>query len=412
MNERYDVIVIGGGASGMMAAGRAAARGKKVLLLEKSPRLGSKLSITGGGRCNILNAEEDEHALLRQYGASENFLYSPFSQFGMRDAYDFFERGELPLKVEARKRAFPESEDAQDVVDFLKKYIAQHGVEVRLRTRVEEIRTADGKITEIVAGKKFYQANSYILATGGMSHPETGSTGDGFGWLTKLGHRVEEPTPTIVPVCVAESWVKTLSGVAIKNMKITFFADEKRAFSERGDVLLTHFVLSGPLILNAAGKIADILAFGAASARIDTYPGMDLGILEKRLVSVFDANKNKTLKNVFREIAPPGTGAVLLQLATGLDPEKKVHSITKEERRVLADLLKALPITITGLMGFDRAVVADGGVVLTEVDTKTFASRIIPNLFIAGDLLHIRRPSGGYSLQLCWTSGYVAGSHA
>ncbi|HWP61179.1 MAG TPA: aminoacetone oxidase family FAD-binding enzyme [Candidatus Paceibacterota bacterium] len=412
MSNEYDVIVIGGGASGMMAAGRAGELGKRVLLLEKNKKLGEKLSITGGGRCNILNAEEDEQVLLKHFGKAEQFLYSPFSQFGMKESYQFFERRGLPLIVEARKRAFPKSEKAGDVVKTLETYLRAGNVEVRLNAPVERVLIENNVIAGVVVGGATLTADAYILATGGVSHPETGSTGDGFAWLSALGHRVQQPSPTIVPLAASDPWIKQLSGISIPNMKITFFADGTRAFSERGTLLLTHFGLSGPLILNAASKVADLLAFGSVTAVIDTYPDMDLGVLERHMTTVFDANKNKALKNVFRTIAPVGTSAVMLSLAEGVDPEIKVHSVTKLQRRMLAHTLKSLPVTIIGLMGFDRAVVADGGVDLTEIDTKTFRSRLVSNLFITGDLLHIRRPSGGYSLQLAWTSGFVAGDHA
>ncbi|MBI4088350.1 aminoacetone oxidase family FAD-binding enzyme [Candidatus Kaiserbacteria bacterium] len=408
----YDVIVIGGGAAGMMAAGRAAERGGKVLLLEKNARLGEKLAISGGGRCNILNAEEDEHVLLSRYADAEQFLYSPFSQFGMREAYAFFETRGLPLKVEARKRTFPQSEKASDVVRTLEKYMALGNVEVRLRSPVESIVAEGDRIVKVVAGREEYSAKSYILATGGVSHPETGSTGDGFAWLSSLGYAIKKPTPTIVPLRAPDRWIQKLSGITMKDIKITFFAEGKRAFSARGDLLLTHFGLSGPLIMNAAGRVSDILEQGIVTAHIDTSPDLDLGILERNITAIFDANKNKLLKNVFREIAPAGTGVVILSLAEGVDPETKVHSVTKENRRKLAVLLKELPVTITGLMGFDRAVVADGGLPLTEVDTKTMRTRQFSNLYVTGDILHVTRPSGGYSLQLAWTSGYVAGNHA
>ncbi len=412
MSDVFDVIVIGGGAAGMIAAGRAGELGKHVLLLEKNARLGEKLSISGGGRCNILNAEEDERALLAHYGKSEQFLYSPFSQFGMRTAYDFFETLGLPLKIEARKRAFPQSEDAVDVVRRLSEYLKKNNVEVRTRTPVLEIIAENGSLQKVVTKGGEYSAHSYILATGGVSHPETGSTGDGFGWLSALGLPVEKPTPTIVPLRVSDAWVKKLSGITLKDSKIVFFCDGKRAFAVRGDILCTHFGLSGPTILNAAGRVSSLLESGTVTAQIDTSPDMDLGIFERKITSIFDENKNKLLKNVFKEIAPLGTSAVLLALVSGVDPETKVHSVTKEQRRALATTLKALPITITSLMGFDRAVVADGGLPLTEIDTKTMRTRAYPNLFVTGDLLHVTRPSGGYSLQLAWTTGYVAGSHA
>ncbi len=412
MQGTYDVIVIGGGAAGMMAAGRAAERGSRVLLLEKNARLGEKLAISGGGRCNILNAEEDEHVLLAHYGKSEQFLYSPFSQFGMREAYAFFETRGLPLKVEARKRAFPRSEKATDVVRMLEQYMALGAVEVRLRVSVERIVAGEGRIAGVYAGGEKCTAKSYILATGGVSHPETGSTGDGFAWLSSLGYAIHAPTPTIVPLRAQDAWIRRLSGITVRDAKITFFVEGKRAFSVRGDILFTHFGLSGPLILNAAAKVGDLLQQGIVTARIDTYPHLDLGILERKITATFDENKNKLLKNVFRDVAPTGTGAVALALAEGVDPETKVHSVTRESRRKLATILKELPVTISGLMGFDRAVVADGGLPLTEVDTRTMRTLMYANLYVAGDILHVTRPSGGYSLQLAWTSGYVAGSHA
>lgn len=408
----YQVIVIGGGASGMMAAGRAAERGRRVLLLEKNARLGEKLLISGGGRCNILNAEEDRHALLRRYGKAERYLRSPFSQFGMAEAWAFFEARGLPLKVEAKKRAFPQSERAADVVRVLAEYMAQGKVEVRLDTPVDRIIGEWNGIARVVAGGKKYAAESYILATGGLSHPETGSTGDGFSWLSSLGFAIDAPTPTIVPLRASDAWLRKLSGTTLRGVKIRFFADGKSAFSLRGDILCTHFGLSGPLILNAAGKVAGLLQSGAVTAQIDAYPDLDLGTLEKRITGIFDANKNKLLKNVFKDIAPPGTSFALLPLAAGVEAETKVHSVTREARRTLASLLKALPVTVAGLMGFDRAVVADGGLALAEVDTKTMRTRAYANLFVTGDILHVARPSGGYSLQLAWTSGYVAGSHA
>jgi len=411
MSDIYDVIAIGGGAAGMMAAGRAGERGKRVLLLEKNAKLGEKLSISGGGRCNILNAEENERALLAHYGKAEQFLYSPFSQFGMRDAYDFFEKRGLPLRVEARKRAFPHSENASDVVRTLADYLKQGTVEVRTRTPVLDIVTESGSVQKVITRDGEYSAHSYILATGGVSHPETGSTGDGFAWLSRLGLPVQKPTPTIVPLRASDAWIKKLSGITVKDAKITFFCDDKRAFAVRGDILCTHFGLSGPTILNVAGKVSSLLESGTVTAEINTSPDMDLGILERTITGIFDENKNKLLKNVFKDIAPPGTGAVVLGLVS-VDPETKVHSVTKEQRRVLAKLLKALPVSITSLMGFDRAVVADGGLPLTEVDTKTMRIRAYSNLYVTGDLLHVTRPSGGYSLQLAWTTGYVAGSHA
>ncbi len=421
-NVVWDVVVVGGGASGLMAAGRAAERGKRVLLLEKNRKLGEKLKISGGGRCNITNAELDPHVLLRAYGKAEQFLYSLFSQFGVKETFSFFESRGLPLVVQARKRAFPNTGKAKDVLGVLEKYVRDEGVVVRLASAVMRVHGTKDGITGVSSGKEIYRANEYIFSTGSVSHPETGSTGDGFKWLKELGHTVLPPTPTIVPLSVKEDWSKKLAGVSLSFMKITFFAEgslsdgapskRKKQFSETGKVLFTHFGLSGPLILNSAHKVADLLHSGQVTAAIDAYPHTDLGALDRRIVAVFDKHKNKTLKNVIKEFVPDGMSkGIEMLLAESIDVTKKVHSISKEERKHILHTLKALPLTITGLMGFDRAVVADGGVALSEIDMRTMRSKKIPNLFITGDLLHINRPSGGFSLQLCWSSGYVAGNH-
>jgi predicted Rossmann fold flavoprotein len=408
MADYFDVIVVGGGASGMLAAGAAASRGKKVLLLEKNQKLGEKLKISGGGRCNITNAEPDKHVFLKNYGKAGQFLYSPFSKFDNKSTFSFFESLKLPLIVQARNRAFPHTEKAYDVVKTLEAYMKAGKVTVQTNAKVSRIEAEGKRIVGVRSGSTLYSADSFVLATGGVSHPETGSTGDGFKWLKSLGHTIHDPTPTIVPLAVKEVWVHALAGVSLSFMKITFYQDGVKKFFKKGKILFTHFGLSGPLILNSAKAVHDLLYDGGVTAMIDAYPDTDIGSLDKQITKVFDQNKNKMLKNVFDAIAPEGTAKALLPLLP-LSPEIKVHSITKEDRRKIVDLLKALPVTITGLMGFDRAVVADGGVPLTEIDTKTMRSTLYENLYITGDLLHINRPSGGYSLQLCWTTGYVAG---
>ncbi len=409
---QYDVIVIGGGASGMMAAGRAAEKGRRVLILEKNDELGKKLKITGGGRCNITNAEYDEQILLSHYGLAKSFLHSPFSQFGVKDTFDFFESRGLPLVVQAHKRAFPKSEKAFDVFRVMEQYIQRGNVEVMTNMKVERFMKSGDRIESVVAnGKRFY-AKSFIVATGGKSHPETGSTGDGFGWLSYLGHTVKDPTPSIVPLVAREKWIKQLAGTKLSATKIIFFVDGVRKLVLKGDILCTHFGLSGPLILNNSHKVNDLLHEGIVTAHIDLCPQEDIGAFDTRVTGIFDQNKNKTLKNVWNEIAPQGSGHALLPLLKNISPDTKVHSITREQRRQIIDLLKALPLTITGLMGYDRAVVADGGVILEEIDMRTMRSKHLANLYVTGDLLHISRPSGGYSLQLCWTTGYIAGSNA
>lgn len=410
-STHYDVIVIGGGASGLMTAGIAASRGKRVLILEKNKELGAKLKITGGGRCNITNAEFDVRKFLAHYKKAEKFLYSPFSQFSAEDTFTFFEKKGLPLVVEAKKRAFPSTQRAYDVYKVLEKYIKSNHVSVLKEHVVIKLKTKEGAIVSVVTKDTEFTADSFVIATGGTSHPETGSTGDGFKWLNILGHTTKNPTPNIVPLEVEDTWVKKLSGATLSFMKISFLSDGKRQFSKVGKILFTHFGLSGPLILNSSSEVASLLEWGSVTAEIDAYPDTEFPDLEKRILKILDENKNKDFKNVYRDIAPEGFAEGTLPML-GFDVNKKSHSVTKEERKKIVHFLKAMPIKITGLMGYNRAVVSDGGVVLEEVDMKTMRSTLYKNLYLTGDILNINRPSGGYSLQLCWTTGYVAGMNA
>lgn len=411
-SSEFDVLVLGGGAAGLMAAGVAAHQGKRVLVLEKNREVGKKLSITGGGRCNILNDEADTRALLAHFGDAAPYLFSAFSEFGVAETKEFFKNIDIDIVTEARKRAFPKSMRATDVVRELDRYLAEGRVEVMLDAPVLKVNMAHGRIESVQTQGYTHTAKSYIFAMGGVSHPETGSTGDGFTFLKQLGHGVVDPTPTIVPLRVKEQWVKRLKGTTLKDAKITFFCEEKRVFSKKGDILLTHFGLSGPTILNSAGQVSDLLYEGQVTAEIDLFPATDMGILDKELVALFDEHKNKQLNTALALMLPAPLVEEVIQLVPGLMPNEKVHSVSKEHRRVLAHRLKALPVTIEGLMGMSKAVVADGGVPLDEIDMRTMRSKKCENAFIVGDLLHINRPTGGYSLQLCWTTGYIAGTNA
>lgn len=410
----YDVIVIGGGASGMMAAGRAAEKGKRVLLVEKNKDLGKKLSITGGGRCNILNAEPDTRTLLENYGDASKYLHSAFAQHGMQDSWDFFQNRGLPIVVEARKRAFPEVQSAPAVTKVMRNYCTENNVELKTKTRVDGFIQEDGKLIGIKTNRGEFFADNFVLATGGSSHTETGSTGEGVMWLREFGHTVHDPNPNIVPLKVREQWVKDISGTTLSFMKITFTdqnGSKKVAFSRIGKILFTHFGVSGPLILNAAHDVKLMLRNGPVYASIDMYPDTEIGTLRNRVLELFNLHKNKELKNVLKEIVPAGMAEAL---EAQLEPElasTRVHSVSKEDRHAIVDRIKNMPLTIDGTMGMDWAVISDGGIDMDEVDTRTMRSKVLPNLYFTGDVLNINRPSGGFSLQLCWTTGWVAGSH-
>lgn len=411
-NKIWDVIVIGGGASGMMAAAVASGMSKSVLIVDKNNALGEKLKITGGGRCNITNNEPDIHKMLKVYGEGAPYLYSPFSIFGVKDTFKYFESRGLPLVVQARNRVFPMTEKAVDVFNVLNKELIKNNIEIRNNCIVSNIIHNDNKIININTSQGQFYAKSFILATGGLSHPETGSTGDGYKFLQDLGHTVTAPTPDIVPIEIKEKWVKELAGVTLSFMKITFALDGKNQFSKVGKILFTHFGLSGPLILNSANKINTLLGKGNVMATIDLYPDTNNRVLEDKIIKVFDLNKNKILKTVIKEFVPEGMTFAIQKIINFVDIEKKVHSITKEDRGAIVKLLKALPITVVGLMGYDRSVVVNGGVELSEIDMKTMCSKLYENLYVTGDLLHLNRNSGGYSLQICWTTGYIAGTSA
>jgi predicted Rossmann fold flavoprotein len=406
----YDVAVIGGGASGMMAAGRAAELGAKVLLIEKNETLGKKLLITGGGRCNVTNAEFDTKKLLEKFKDDKKFLFSPFSKFAVEDTLSFFHGKNMPTKVEKENRVFPLSNSAQTVFDVLVKYMKDNKVTIMNNSSVKGFVTKDGVIDSIMLrDKKTIKAKTYILATGGKSRPETGSTGDGFNWLADIGHTIIEPSASLVPIKIQEQWVHTLSGVTIENIKLTTYLNNKPQARHKGKMLFTHFGVSGPMILNMSKDVGELLKYGDVSIFLDLLPHLDTGILDKKFQEVLKIHQNKKIKNSISEIVPQAIAPVLIQLS-GVNADKPVNILTKDERLSLVRLMKNLPLTVTGLMGEDKAIITSGGVDLREIDWKTMASMKYPNLFIIGDVLNIDRPSGGYSLQLCWTTGYLAGT--
>lgn len=413
--EKYDILIIGGGPSGMMAAGRAIECNPNahVLLIEKNKRLGEKLSITGGGRCNITHAIFDTKELLKKYGSAEKFLHSTFAQFSTQDTFTFFEKRNLPLITQAYNRVFPKSEKANDVTKTMIEYCTHPNITIKTNTTVKNIIFTDTNIQHIETTKgERCSAHSYILATGGLSNPETGSTGDGFNWLTTLGHTVKQPTPTLVPWKATDIWIQDNAGTSIENCKVTVMVHNKKYFSCEGKILCTHTGFSGPLILNNSNKLQDALLSGEITTYIDMYPDKNHQELDQYILSIFEEHKNKKLKNILSQITKLPHSEALIQKHIKFDLETQVNTVSKEFRKSLVQLLKKISVHVTGLEGYEKSIVADGGISLHEIDTRTMQSKKINNLFITGDLLDIRRPSGGFSLQLCWTTGFVAGTHA
>ena len=407
--ETYDVIVIGGGASGMMCAGVAAAKGARVLLLEKNRELGRKLAITGGKRCNITNNEPDVRKFLSHFPQAGKFLFSPFSKFSSRETFSFFEKRGLPLVTQARKRVFPKSERASDVVAVLEKDLRKNDVKILTGTEACALKVDGDTVTGVTTHQsETFNARYIVVATGGVAAPETGSTGDGFRMLRSIGHTVAEASPNIVPLKTDAQWVHRLTGTTCSHVEVRFSQGGKVRLKKKGKILFTHFGISGPLILNSSFEVRELLAHGAVHASINLFPDLNEAELDALLVQTFDAHKNKKLRNVLPELLPKSVALAVIYLTNPSLGELSVHSILKENRRKLAKTMRTLGFPITGTMGFEKAVIADGGVALEEIDFTTMTSRLFPNLYILGDMLHVNRPSGGFSLQLCWTTAWVA----
>ena len=408
----YDVAVIGGGAAGMMAAGTAAALGaRRVVIIEKNSVLGKKLSITGGGRCNILNAEFDIQKLVSKYGPKGKALFSAFSRFGVGDTIRFFEDQGLPIVVEAEKRAFPKSNRATDVCKVMIAYMKKGSVTVRLDSTVRGLSHNDGLITGIVLEHDIITASSYIMTTGGKSHPETGSTGEGFDWMRGVGHTVEEPDLALVPITIHEAWVKNLSGMSFLDVKLTAIQDGKKFESRSGKMLMTHFGISGPMVLNFSKTISEYIKNGPVELRLNLYPALNPDELDHILLNAFSKALNKKIKNSFDETIPHAIINTVLKMVT-IDPEKETRNVSRTERLQLVKLLQGLPMTVSGFLGAEKAVITSGGVSVKEVDFKTMQSKLYSNLYIAGDLLNLDKPTGGFNLQICWTTGYLAGKNS
>lgn len=410
------IIIVGGGAAGLLAAISASKEGKKVLLFEKNEKLGKKLFITGKGRCNVTNACPPDE-FLSHVVTNPRFLYSAFSKFTNEDMMDFLESEGLSLKTERGQRVFPQSDRAGDIIDVLRAACRKNKVEIHYNTKVrgllfnEEKTVCEGVVLE---DGTCVRADGVILACGGCSYPQTGSTGDGYALAESAGHTVREPQPSLVPFAMRETWCKELMGLSLRNVSIRIKAKKKTVYEGFGEFLFTHFGVSGPLVLTAStclGKYQKELAAGELSLYLDLKPALDPEQLDRRFLREFDVYRNKNLSNVLDQLLPRKLVPIFLS-EVGLPADKKVRDVSKKERRRMVETMKNLPMHLTGVRGFSEAIVTRGGVHVKEVNPATMESKKMPQLFLAGELLDVDAVTGGYNLQIAWTTGYVAGKNA
>jgi predicted Rossmann fold flavoprotein len=396
----YDIAVIGGGPAGMMAAGRAAELGAKVVLIEKNEALGKKLLITGKGRCNFTHNEFDIRKFAEKFGRNGRFLYSALALFGVGEVIDFFESRGVKAKVEQGERVFPEKGNAQDILNVLIKYLAEGKVNILLNAEVIGFKQKNRKISQVLLRGRQICADKFIICAGGKAYPQTGSTGDGYQWAKQLGHTVIAPVPALNPVKTSEKWVKELQGLSLKNVSLKLFQNGKKQDERFGEMLFTHFGVSGPIVMDMSKKIGALLKNGPVKLILDLKPALDFKKLDKRIQRDFEKFKGRMFKNSLKGLLPLSMIPVIIKLSA-IEPDKQVDHLTREERNKLVHLLKELELTPTGLLGFKWSVVTSGGVALKEVNPNTMGSRKVENLYFAGEILDLDGPSGGYNLQAC-----------
>lgn len=403
------VIVVGGGPAGMMAALSAAENGHSVILLEKNEKLGKKLFITGKGRCNITNAG-DMDALFENVVTNPKFLYSAFYAYDNFRVIDFFETHGVKTKTERGNRVFPVSDHSSDVITALSRALKRAGVLVKLHTKVTGLWIEGGTVLGVVLEKgKKISADAVVLATGGCSYQSTGSDGDGYTFAENCGHTVTERRPSLAPLTAKESYVKELQGLSLKNVKVTVKKQKKVLYEAFGEMLFTHFGVSGPLILSASSLVGKELENGELAMRIDLKPALSAEQLDRRILRDFDANKNRAFKNAIQGLLP-GKMLQAIPALSGISPDKKVNEITKEERGRLTALLKAFPVTLNGMRGFDEAIITQGGVSVKEINASTMESKRVLGLYFAGEMIDVDALTGGFNLQIAWSTGFLAGS--
>ncbi len=403
------VVIIGGGAAGMFASIAAAECGHQVEVYEKNEKLGKKLFITGKGRCNITNACDME-GLFDAVRTNVKFLYSSFYGYTNEQVIEFFERIGVPTKVERGDRVFPVSDHSSDVICGLEREMNRLGVKVHLRTAVKKVVEKEGHFEKIVLGDDTeVYADACIVATGGLSYQSTGSTGDGFRFAQSLGHTETECMPALVPMECKEDWVTDLQGLSLRNVDVTILEGKKKLYEDFGEMLFTHYGVSGPLILSASSYVGKKLNAKELTLKIDLKPALSEEQLDHRVLREFEENQNRQFKNAIHKLFPSKLIPVMIGLS-GIDPEKKVNVITKEERLGFVRLIKGLTITLTGLRDYNEAIITKGGIKIKEVDPGTMESKLVKGLHFAGEVLDLDAVTGGFNLQIAWSTAYAAGT--
>lgn len=400
------VIVIGGGAAGAMAAYMAAKNGHKVTLYEKNEKIGKKIFITGKGRCNVTNAC-DITDFFENIPTNSKFLYSAVYSFTNQDVIDFFVDAGCPLKVERGDRVFPVSDHSSDIISALKRKLSEVSVDIKLNTAVKDLIISEEKVTGVILenGKKA-MADAVVVATGGISYPTTGSTGDGYRWAKECDHKIAEPMPALVPLETKEDWTRTLQGLSLKNVSLSFKNGKKVIYEGFGEMMFTHFGITGPLVLSASSYLKSA---NGVQAFLDLKPALTLEQLDKRLLREFEENKNKQFKNSINSLFPAKLVPVMITLS-GINPDKKVNEVSKEERKFFAELIKEVPMTITGTRDFREAIITRGGVSVKDINPSTMESKKIKDLYFAGEVVDVDGLTGGFNLQIAWSTGALAGN--
>jgi predicted Rossmann fold flavoprotein len=406
----WDVIVIGGGASGLMAAGRAAESGARVLLLEKMGRVGIKLALTGKGRCNLTNGG-DLPSFIESYRHNGKFLHNVFSRFFNNDLTSFFQARGVPTVEERGRRVFPRSNRAQDVVRALREYALSQGVKINIHAPVLQILAKEGKARGVRTEVGVFDSNRIIMATGGASYPETGSSGDGYKIAKDLGHTVEPLHPSLVPLVTGETFVRDLQGLSLKNVRATLFSQGRKSEEEFGEMLFTHFGVSGPIILTLSGAAVEEMAKGRVELALDLKPALSLEQVETRLLREFQEQPRKQIANIFANLLPRRLGPVFLKRA-GIPGEMKGGEVRSAERKRLVHFLKDWRLTLLRPRPVEEAIVTAGGVSVKEIHPLTMESRIVRGLYFCGEVIDVDGKTGGYNLQAAFSTGWVAGETA